>query len=142
MFATAVRLLTPILLQSRHDSVRPAIASDYLPCSVRTLPSRSECPWEYCSITSFTSYGFRASLNFFLATKNFICEDRRGGSAVRFGLATDLASRKSAEQSEERDEGTPARHDTTRHSTTRQTDYTENTPRAESHAHHTCRRAH
>lgn len=31
--------------------------------------SRSACPEEYCSITSFTSYGFNASLNLLRATK-------------------------------------------------------------------------
>lgn len=35
-----------------------------------TLDCRSTCPAEYCSITSFTSYGFKASLNFLLANKS------------------------------------------------------------------------
>lgn len=45
----------------------------YLDCMFRVRPSKSMCPAWYCSITSLTSYGFKASLNFFRATKYFIC---------------------------------------------------------------------
>lgn len=41
----------------------------YLNCKFFTLFKRSACPDEYCSITSLTSYGFKASLNFRRATK-------------------------------------------------------------------------
>lgn len=34
--------------------------------------SMSRCPAEYCSMTSFTSYGRNVSLNFFFATWNFM----------------------------------------------------------------------
>lgn len=44
----------------------------YLPCSVLTLDRRSTWPAEYCSITSFTSYGFSASLNLRRAVKYLI----------------------------------------------------------------------
>lgn len=44
----------------------------YLPCSVLTRDRRSTCPAEYCSITSFTSYGFSASLNLRRAVKYLI----------------------------------------------------------------------
>ncbi len=40
-----------------------------------TLATRSTWPALYCSSTSFTSYGFRASLNLRLATLYFICTD-------------------------------------------------------------------
>lgn len=43
----------------------------HLICRLLILPSISRCPAEYCSITSFTSYGRRVSLNFLLATRNF-----------------------------------------------------------------------
>ena len=39
------------------------VVHTHLPCRTRTLRIRSECPEEYCSITSFTSYGFMESLN-------------------------------------------------------------------------------
>lgn len=45
----------------------------YLDWMFRVRPSKSTWPAAYCSITSFTSYGFKASLNFRLATKYFIC---------------------------------------------------------------------
>lgn len=44
----------------------------YLFWTIFTRPSKSTWPAEYCSITSLTSYGFNASLNFRLATKYFI----------------------------------------------------------------------
>ena len=44
----------------------------YLVWTFFTLPKRSTWPAAYCSITSFTSYGLRASLNLRLATKYFI----------------------------------------------------------------------
>jgi len=39
--------------------------------------SISQCPAEYCSITSLTSYGLNASLNLRLATKNLILRSAR-----------------------------------------------------------------
>lgn len=44
----------------------------YLVWTFFTLPKRSTWPAAYCSITSLTSYGLRASLNLRLATKYFI----------------------------------------------------------------------
>ena len=44
----------------------------YLVCRLLMRHSMSKWPAEYCSITSFTSYGRSVSLNFFLATWNFI----------------------------------------------------------------------
>lgn len=41
----------------------------HLYCRFLVRFSRSACPEEYCSITSFTSYGFKASLNLLRATK-------------------------------------------------------------------------
>lgn len=41
-------------------------------CTCLTRACKSTCPAEYCSITSFTSYGFKASLNFRLATRSCI----------------------------------------------------------------------
>lgn len=41
-------------------------------CTHLTRACKSTWPAEYCSITSFTSYGFSASLNFLLATSNWI----------------------------------------------------------------------
>ena len=40
-------------------------------CRLLIRPSMSRCPAEYCSMTSFTSYGRSVSLNFLLATRNF-----------------------------------------------------------------------
>lgn len=39
-------------------------------CRLLIRPSMSRCPAEYCSMTSFTSYGRSVSLNFLLATRN------------------------------------------------------------------------
>lgn len=44
-------------------------ARSHLNCKFLTRFSKSACPDEYCSITSFTSYGFKASRNFFRAEK-------------------------------------------------------------------------
>lgn len=49
--------------------IKPTIKSN-LVCRLLILPSMSRCPAEYCSITSFTSYGRNVSLNFRLATRN------------------------------------------------------------------------
>lgn len=43
----------------------------HLICKLLMRPSMSRCPAEYCSMTSFTSYGRSVSLNFLLATRNF-----------------------------------------------------------------------
>ena len=43
----------------------------YRVCRLLIRPSISRCPAEYCSMTSFTSYGRNVSLNFLLATRNF-----------------------------------------------------------------------
>lgn len=49
--------------------VKPFIKPNLI-CRLLILPSMSRCPAEYCSITSFTSYGRRVSLNFRFATRN------------------------------------------------------------------------
>lgn len=51
----------------------------YLVWTFFTRPSRSTWPAAYCSITSFTSYGFKASLNLRRAVKYFIWWSMRGG---------------------------------------------------------------
>lgn len=43
----------------------------YRICRLLMRPNISRCPAEYCSMTSFTSYGRSVSLNFLLATRNF-----------------------------------------------------------------------
>ena len=69
----------------------------HLCCRFLTRARRSTWPAEYCSITSFTSYGFKASRNFRFATKYFIF--RMARMAVRClsdnsggGVSTDAAS--------------------------------------------------
>lgn len=55
------------------SSLRLLAKGLYLVWTFFTRPSRSTCPAAYCSMTSFTSYGFNASLNLRRATKYFIC---------------------------------------------------------------------
>lgn len=57
----------------RFEILNGMEVEDYLVWTFFTRPSRSTWPAAYCSITSFTSYGFKASLNFRRATKYFIC---------------------------------------------------------------------
>lgn len=57
-------------------SCRPS----YLVCRLLMRHSMSKWPAEYCSITSFTSYGRSVSLNFFLATWNFIILHKQQGN--------------------------------------------------------------
>lgn len=63
-------------------SSRDGWALDYLVWTFLTRPRRSTWPAAYCSITSFTSYGFKASLNFRRATKYFICWEGKEDSLV------------------------------------------------------------
>lgn len=59
----------------QHEQVFMGWEYYYLVWTFFTLPSRSTWPAEYCSITSLTSYGFKASLNLRRATKYFICQN-------------------------------------------------------------------
>lgn len=59
-------------------------------CRLLIRPSMSRCPAEYCSMTSFTSYGRRVSLNFLLATRNFRILSGEGFSEGRYSFPAPL----------------------------------------------------
>lgn len=56
----------------------------HLNCKFLTLVSKSACPAVYCSMTSFTSYGFNASRNFLRAEKycSYIGSYEKGGLKI------------------------------------------------------------
>ena len=60
-------------------------------CRLLILPSMSRCPAEYCSMTSFTSYGRSVSLNFLLATRNFRILSGEGVSEGRNSFPAPLS---------------------------------------------------